>query len=178
MTTENKTQKEKGHKKEKKRPIDIARENLKLLSLEVKDLVEDGTFFTVNDAIMETLYKDDTHKEFKSYRQWKNEGYQVNKGEKAFLLWAKPKQINKPMEESPTEEEWEEMLKFFPIAYLFSNAQVTEIGKENQEETEAEPKQENKTATINQETEKTEQEEPNEPTEQKPKTINLTPLEL
>lgn len=174
MTTENKT----GQKKEKKRPIDIARENLKLLSLEVRDLVEDGTFFTVNDAIMETLYKDNTHKEFKSYRQWKNEGYQVNKGEKAFLLWAKPKQINKPMEESPTDEEWEEMLKFFPIAYLFSNAQVIEIGEENEEEAEAEPKQENKIETKNQGTEETEQEEPNEPIEQEPKTINLTPLEL
>lgn len=175
MTKENKTQQEQPKTKEKQRPIDIARENLKLLSLEVKDLVEDGTFFTINDAIMETLYKDDTNKEFKSYRQWKNEGYQVNKGEKAFLLWAKPKQINKPMEENPSDEEWEEMLKFFPIAYLFSNAQVTEIGEENEEETKAEPKQENKTETINLETE---QEEPNEAREQKPKTINLTPLEL
>jgi hypothetical protein len=170
MTTENKTQKEKGQKQEKKRPIDIARENLKLLSLEVKDLVEDGTFFTINDAIMETLYKNETHKEFKSYRQWKNEGYQVNKGEKAFLLWAKPKQINKPMEENPTDEEWEEMLKFFPIAYLFSNAQVTEIGEENREEAKEVPKQEKE--TINQETEQ------EEPLKKKPEKISLTPLEL
>lgn len=170
MTTENKTLQENKskteQKQEKKRPIDIARENLKLLSLEVKDLVDDGTFFTINDAIMETLYKDDTNKEFKSYRQWKNEGYQVNKGEKAFLLWAKPKQINKPMEESPTDEEWEEMLKFFPIAYLFSNAQVTEIGGENEEEAQEGANQE------------TEQEEQNKPLKKKPKKISLTPLEL
>lgn len=169
MTTENKTQeqsKEKEPTKEKKRPIDIARENLKLLSLEVKDLVEDGTFFTINDAIMETLYKDDTNKEFKSYRQWKNEGYQVNKGEKAFLLWAKPKQINKPIEENPTEKEWEEMLKFFPIAYLFSNAQVTQIGEET-EQSQEEP-------TINKDQEQN-QETENNPKE-KPK-ISLEPLE-
>jgi len=136
MTTENKTQesgKETEPTKEKKRPIDIARENLKLLSLEVADLVEDGTFFTINDAIVETLYKDETHKEFKSYRQWKKEGCQVKKGEKAFLLWAKPKQIQKPIAGGTAKEELEEMLKFFPIAYLFSNAQVGEIGEEQNE---------------------------------------------
>lgn len=116
MTTEN--------TEPKKRPIDEARERLKLLSLEVKDLVEDGTFFTINDAIVETLYKDDTHREFKSYRQWKKEGNQVRKGEKAFLLWARPKQIQKPIENGTTAEDLEEMIKYFPIAYLFSNAQI------------------------------------------------------
>lgn len=108
----------------KKRPIDEARERLKLLSLEVKDLVEDGTFFTINDAIVETLYKDDTHRIFKSYRQWKKEGHQVRKGEKAFLLWARPKEIQKPIAEAITAEDLENMMKYFPIAYLFSNAQV------------------------------------------------------
>lgn len=119
---------------EVKRPIDIARENLKLLSLEVKDLVEDGTFFSINDAIVESLYKDDTHREFKSFRQWKKEGYHVNKGEKAFLLWAKPKQIQKPIEDGKAEEDIDEMLKFFPIAYLFSNAQVSKIETEGNED--------------------------------------------
>lgn len=114
-----------------KRPIDEARERLKLLSLEVKDLVEDETFYTINDAIVETLYKDETHREFKSYRQWRKEGHQVRKGEKAFLLWARPKQIQKPLTEAPPEN-LEEMIKYFPIAYLFSNAQVDPIGGENE----------------------------------------------
>ncbi len=139
MTTENNSQ--------EKRPIDIARENLKLLSLEVKDLVEDGTFFTINDAIIETLYKDDTHREFKSYRQWKAAGYHINKGEKAYLLWARPKQIQKPtVEETSTDEQLDDMLKYFPIAYLFSNAQVSKIQTEGEEE--------------NQETETEQQDEP------------------
>ena len=159
MTTENKTQqKEEKQAKEKKRPIDIARENLKLLSLEVKDLVEDGTFFTINDAIMETLYKDETHKEFKSYRQWKKEGYQVKKGEKAFLLWAKPKQIQKPIADGTAKEELEEMLKFFPIAYLFSNAQVDEIDgttAQSQEEPTTNNSQEQNSKTENNPKEKT-----------------------
>lgn len=119
----------------KKRPIDEARERLKLLSLEVKDLVEDETFYTINDAIVETLYKDETHRIFKSYRQWKKEGQQVRKGEKAFLLWARPKQIQKPMAEAPPEN-LEEMIKYFPIAYLFSNAQVDPIDGDDETQTE------------------------------------------
>lgn len=131
----------------KKRPIDEARERLKLLSLEVADLVEDGTFFTINDAIVETLYKDETHREFKSYRQWKKEGHQVKKGSKAFLLWARPKEIQKPIEEGKTAEDLEEMIKYFPIAYLFSNAQVEQIAEKAEEqppETETKPTENNK----------------------------------
>ena len=137
----------------KKRPIDEARERLKLLSLEVKDLVDDETFYTINDAIVETLYKDETHREFKSYRQWKKEGYQVRKGEKAFLLWARPKQIQKPIEEAKPED-LEEMIKYFPIAYLFSNAQVDPIedtaqDQDNErEESHAESKPEQSTKNL------------------------------
>jgi hypothetical protein len=143
MTTENTAP--------KKRPIDEARERLKLLSLEVKDLVDDETFYTINDAIMETLYKDETHREFKSYRQWKKEGFQVKKGEKAFLLWARPKQIQKPIEEAKPED-LEEMIKYFPIAYLFSNAQIDPIGGTAQSQ-ENEP-QENHAETKPQQTTK------------------------
>jgi len=96
--------------------------------------VESGTFLTINDAIIETLCKDQTHREFKSYRQWRKEGFQVKKGEKAYLLWAKPKQIQKPIEEGTSSEDLEEMLKYFPIAYLFSNAQVSTIEESNQEQ--------------------------------------------
>jgi hypothetical protein len=134
METKNNNTAQTNDSDQEKRPIDIARENLKLLSLEVKDLVEDGTFFSINDAIMETLYKDDTHREFKSYRQWKKDGYQVKKGEKAYLLWAKPKQIQKPIEEGKSSEDLDEMVKYFPIAYLFSNAQVNNIEAEQEAE--------------------------------------------
>lgn len=145
MTTKNKNTEQTDTTKdteEQKRPIDIARENLKLLSLEVKDLVEDGTFFTINDAIIETLYKDDTHREFKSYRQWKKDGYQVKKGEKAYLLWARPKQIQKPITEDTTSEQLDEILKYFPIAYLFSNAQVSKLEAAEQDAANEEENQE------------------------------------
>ena len=113
-------------KNEVKATVKEARETLKALSQEVSDLVEAGTFCTINDAIMETLYKNNVHREFKSYRQWRKDGFQVRKGEKAFLLWARPKDIERTKEEETTTSETEKN-KFFPIAYLFSNAQVDPI---------------------------------------------------
>ncbi len=123
------------------RPIDLARETLKLLSMEVSDLVESGTFFTINDAIMETMYRNETHRQFKTYRQWKSEGFQVRKGEKAFLLWARPKdhkkgkKVEKPQPEEK-EDEVTKLYKYFPLAYLFSNAQVDPITNNKPESTE------------------------------------------
>ena len=124
MTTTEKTQELK-----EKRPIEEARERLKLLSLEVKDLVEDGTFETVNDAIMETMYKSREHRTFNSFMGWKQQGKKVKKGEKAFLLWSKPKNIAKdPKPEEETEKSTQDdMYKYYGIAYLFSNAQVEDI---------------------------------------------------
>ena len=119
----------------KKRPIDEARERLKILSLEVADLVADETFFSINDAIVETLYKDEANRMFKSYGQWKKEGYQVRKGEKAFLLWAKPKEIQRPLAENKAKE-LDEMMKYFPLAYLFSNAQVDQLNPTEEQEAE------------------------------------------
>ncbi len=124
MTTTEKTQELK-----EKRPIEEARERLKLLSLEVKDLVEDGTFETVNDAIMETMYKSREHRTFNSFMGWKQYGKKVKKGEKAFLLWSKPKNIAKDQkpEEETEESTQDDMYKYYGIAYLFSNAQVEDI---------------------------------------------------
>lgn len=97
-----------------------AREMLKILSEEVTDLVEAGTFNSINDAILETLYKNGVHREFKSYREWQRMGFQVRKGEKAFLLWARPKDIELQKEEAQEPS----IVKYFPLAYVFSNAQV------------------------------------------------------
>lgn len=132
----------------KSRPIDIARDTLKALSEEVKDLVDDGTFPTINDAIMETLYKQDNHKIFNTFMGWKRIGKKVKKGEKAFLLWGRPKdqhgnlatdteENNQEEKEAETvvQEPTEENYKFYPIAYLFSNAQVEDIEQEREENT-------------------------------------------
>ena len=102
----------------------LKRQELKKLSIEVKPHVQEGTFPTINGAIMELKYRKDGHEKFQTYNQWKEAGFQVKKGEKAFLLWAKPKQLDE------TEEG-----KFFPMVYLFSNLQV-------------EPKQHNENSKV------------------------------
>ncbi|HYG40084.1 MAG TPA: ArdC-like ssDNA-binding domain-containing protein [Cytophagales bacterium] len=133
-TTAEKTQELKGQ--QKKRPIDIARDTLIALSNEVKDFVEDGTFPTINAAIMETMYKDGKHRTFNTYKGWQKIGKQVRKGEKAFLLWSKPVELGKKevkpeeaeeVDVDVTTPEDEEAMKYYGIAYLFSNAQVEDI---------------------------------------------------
>lgn len=78
-----------------------------------------GKYATINDAII-AMYQTDEHREFHTYKQWKEKGYQVRKGETAFLVWARPLEAQAEQEQ-PTEEG---KGKFFPVCFLFSNAQV------------------------------------------------------
>lgn len=111
-------------------PIQEKREFLKLLSKSAAIYVEQGTFETVNDAIINTVYKNDIHKFFKTFNQWKADGFFVKKGEKAFVVWGRPtkEQETEKSKEETTEQEG----KFFPLAFLFSNAQVEEKKGEKQ----------------------------------------------
>lgn len=115
----------------KKKKINEARELLKARSLEVRKLVEEGKFETINDALIETMYNDETHHEFKSYRGWKKEGFQVRKGEKGFLLWGRPTEKKndkeKPSPDTTHKETKEEHDPFYPLAFAFSDAQVDPI---------------------------------------------------
>lgn len=118
----------------KKRPIDKARDLLKAQSRAVRELVDSGKYKTVNDALIETVYNDEKHHEFKSYDQWSTEGYQVRKGEKGFLLWGKPKE-HEPVESKQTpdttdKETKDEHYSYFPVIRVFSDAQVDQ--KEHQ----------------------------------------------
>lgn len=78
---------------------------------------------SVNEVLIEKFYTDDENTEFKTLHDWNKEGYKVNKGAKAFLIWGKPRAMNK--EQAKNQESEEEEDEFFPICYLFSNAQVT-----------------------------------------------------
>ncbi|MQP63353.1 hypothetical protein GFJ99_11670 [Flavobacterium sp. LMO6] len=78
---------------------------------------------TINEILIEHFYKSEEHKEFKTLHDWNKEGFKVNKGEKAFLIWGKPKKNQK--NENPDKQEPEDETEFYPICFLFSNAQVT-----------------------------------------------------
>jgi len=80
---------------------------------------------TVNEILIQEFYTDNTNKEFKTLMQWSKDGFKVNKGSQSFLVWGKPKQSTKSEENTKNKQEEEEENEFYPICYLFSNAQVT-----------------------------------------------------
>lgn len=84
----------------------------------------------INDIIAGWYREESGAKQFKTFAQWKAEGYNIKKGSKAFILWSKKKSVTKPGEATenntePTETAYE----FFPIAYLFSDLQVEKAQK-------------------------------------------------
>lgn len=120
-----------NNQEKQKHPINEDREHLKALSQSVKKLVDEGMFPTINEAIIATYYRNEANTEFKGYQHWQKEGFQVQKGEKAYLLWGKPskeKHEKEPEENKQSKENEKDEYTFFPVAHVFSNAQV--LGKE------------------------------------------------
>lgn len=75
---------------------------------------------TVNDIIVNQIYKNTLHNEFHSFKGWLQLGKRVKKGETAFLIWGRPRK----MKAKEAADEEEKNIKFFPLAYVFSNEQV------------------------------------------------------
>lgn len=102
-----------------------ARERLKKISNMVKPLLEKEGFSTVNEAIIEKIYKEGgEHSEFKTFNQWESMGYKIKKGSKAFAVWAKPTQAQRVKNDEADVFDW------FPICFLFSDKQVELIERE------------------------------------------------
>lgn len=82
---------------------------------------------SINDIVL-MWYKENTQaNEFKSFYQWKQDGFSVKKGEKAFLLWAKKRNATAKIEVAENQDPQEEDYLFYPLAYLFSDKQVEKI---------------------------------------------------
>ena len=96
------------------------REFLKSLSVSAKQLVNIGAFDTVNEAIIETVYKTDGNTHFNTFFGWKEQGFNIKRGSKAFVVWGKPKTVKKREVQEGEKDEF----SHFPLAYLFSNLQV------------------------------------------------------
>lgn len=103
-------------------PIQEKRELLKKYSAFAAPFVENGDYETINQAIVAECYTSKKHHEFKTFKQWSKEGFSVKKGEKAFLVWGRPKEAQE--QEAGKPEPNEDERTFFPIAFVFSNAQV------------------------------------------------------
>lgn len=117
MNTETTTQPTENQIKHRER-----RDELKALSKTAKlAITMSGEEKTVNEFLIE-MYTNAENKEFHTLHQWSAKGFKVKKGSKSFLVWGKPKDHQKQQaEQKPTEEDED---KFFPLCYLFSNAQV------------------------------------------------------
>lgn len=81
---------------------------------------------TVNEIIVEEFYTNKENKEFHTLKQWNKKGYKVKKGSEAFTVWGTTRTIEgktteQPQNQKPEDEEEDE---FYPLCYLFSNAQV------------------------------------------------------
>lgn len=99
------------------------RNTLKALSQQIKPLIKEGVFSTVNEGLIE-IYKENNPeiKEFNTFWQWKDKGFTILKGSKAFLVWGQP--VSRPQENEGSDED---EFNFFPLCYLFSNLQVNKL---------------------------------------------------
>lgn len=90
--------------------------------------VQTADSLTLNQIIIKHFYQSEQHQEFNTFRGWLKEGKAVQKGEKAFLIWGRPKAIQEQEKGNQQPEEEEE--NFFPVSFIFSNAQVKEVSND------------------------------------------------
>lgn len=98
------------------------RKELKELSKIAKARIEtDCEGMTVNEVLISEFYSTKEHQEFNTLFEWNKLGFKVKKGSIAFCVWGSPKERKK---EEKAENKEDEENDFFPVCYLFSNAQV------------------------------------------------------
>lgn len=94
------------------------RQLLKERSRLAKDVQALNPDLTINEILISS-YLDDDNKEFKTFNGWLKEGFRVRKGSKAFLIWGKKRKATDHTKDTEKDE-----FSFFPLAFIFSNAQV------------------------------------------------------
>ena len=113
------------------------RAELKALSNQLKKAVYAGMIPPSDDGtingLLKEMYAKQGHTELHTFDEWKERGYIVRKGQKAILLWGKPRKPNKEDEETAASDEASEANNakddFFPVCYVFSNLQVHAINQ-------------------------------------------------
>lgn len=78
---------------------------------------------TTNDVLIEN-YSDKNHQEFHSFMDWKEKGFVVKKGAKAFCVWSSPIERKAKKGKDEKGKKTKKETKYFGIAHLFSNYQV------------------------------------------------------
>ena len=93
------------------------RMELKEISKTLTELKDNGSISTINEGL-KAIYKEQGHRELKTFDQWEKVGMHVKRGAKALYLWGK--QNAKTITENGEEKE----IKFFPMLAVFSDLQV------------------------------------------------------
>lgn len=109
--------------KQKSRKEQYIENRKKLIGLSqvIRIAVKEGIYDSVNEGLRETYEEaNEEITEFNTFNQWKEQGYTIKKGSKAFLFWGQPRQVSQVPEGSTEPEEF----KYWPICYLFANTQV------------------------------------------------------
>ena len=108
------------------------------LSQGIRQLVKEGAYNTVNEGLHEMYAEENPEiEEFNTFNQWKEEGFTIKKGSKAFLFWGQPRKANQIPEGSDEPEEY----KYWPICYLFSNEQVFKKSEAEEPEPQHQPQE-------------------------------------
>ncbi len=97
--------------------VNAHNENVKLLSELSKILkpsVKEGTHANLKAALLSAYTDGKDGIEFKSAKQWKEEGLNIKKNMRAFMFWGSPKKYEKDGK----------LKSFFPVVYLYSSNQV------------------------------------------------------
>lgn len=111
------------------KPINEKRQVLKSISAAAKMAVKFGKADSVNEAIIDIYKAQGIGNIFKSFHDWAKDGYSIKKGEKALLVWGRPR--------TKKQDDQGDGYSFFPVAFVFSDLQV--IQRENKADSVGEP---------------------------------------
>lgn len=121
------------------------RKELIVISQAIRLLVKEGEYDTVNEGLHEMYAEQNPGiEEFNTFNQWKEKGYTIRRGSKAFLFWGQPRRAEQTPEGSDEPEEY----KYWPLCYLFSNEQVHKNSEREEAGQEQEPEQTKKPQPV------------------------------
>ena len=103
----------------------IRRKALSDLSRLIKPLVQAGQFDSVNDGLLHTYREETGQSVFHTFRDWRERGCSVNKGEHGFPIWSRPMALQEKQEDE-TDDTGKPARRVFRMAYLFHYGQVTD----------------------------------------------------
>ena len=118
----------------------VKRAKLISLSQVAKSLVEQGDYERVNDALLgmysDSLGVSDSREDWGTFKNWREQGYAVCKGEKGYSVWGKKRKIevkgaNEDVSSNVSTEEQEvaKQMRYYPIATLFHKSQVESLAE-------------------------------------------------